>query len=290
MDVEITKSSGQKTRLSELDVEVRDFRISSIGLRPTYSEIEGRAGSVNMGATYGTRTISVPFYFKAYDLHDVALLRDELYSLITDTEPFYVREMRRLTFQTGENKYVGGKRYKVRLAGDFDIEQMYQYGFGEMVFETTDLPFAKSIGTTQDIERNGISANEELWGFGMGLIADDDALKYTHTGTTFRIYNAGNVPIHPFEQYLKITISNVQGSTSFLQLRNNTNGTTFRVNDSSLNGKTIVIDGPDIKINSLQEFRKTNRKYIELEPGWNQFSLTGATSAKVEFDFRFYYL
>src|SRR5690606_5928870 len=188
-------------------------------------------------------------------------------------------------FQTGENKYVGGKRYKVRLAGDFDTEQMYQYGFGEMVFETTDLPFAESIGTTQDIQRNGVSANDELWGFGMGLIADDDSLKYTHTGTTFRIYNAGNVPIHPFDQELKITISNIQGSSSYLQLRNNTNGTTCRVNDSPLNGKTIVIDGPEIKINSLQEFRKTNRKYIELNAGWNQFTLTGATSAKVEFDF-----
>src|SRR5690606_40195154 len=96
MDVEITKADGNKTKLSDIGVEVRDFIVSSIELRPIYSSIEGRSGHVNMGADYGARTITVPFYFKAGDLHGVVLSRDELFGLVTEAEPFLVREMRRV--------------------------------------------------------------------------------------------------------------------------------------------------------------------------------------------------
>jgi len=188
MDVEITKQNGKTFKLSYYDIVVRDFVVGSIEILPTYSEIEGRHGRVNMGATYGTRAISVPFYFKANDLLDFPLLRDLLFELTVDTEPFYVRELRRDVFQIGDNKYVGGKRYLVRLTSSFDIEQTYKYGFGELSFETTDLPFAESIGTTQDIQENGINADDELWGFGMGLIEEMGDVEYVPT----RWYHVGS--------------------------------------------------------------------------------------------------
>src|SRR5690625_1982997 len=99
MDVEITKMDGTKTKLSEIGVEVRDFIVSSIELRAIYSMIEGRSGHGNMGADYGARTITVPLYFKAGDLHGVALSRDELFGFVTDDDPFFVREIRRLNEQ-----------------------------------------------------------------------------------------------------------------------------------------------------------------------------------------------
>src|SRR5690625_5758785 len=123
-----------------------------------------------MGATYGSRTIRIPFYIDAHDLSDVALLRDKLFELVTDVEPFYIREMRRpeyasMHFCDGDeyaDKYAGGKRYKVRLTSSpFEIEQMFTYGFGEMTFETTDLPFSESIGTTADIDSNGLRYSED---------------------------------------------------------------------------------------------------------------------------------
>lgn len=304
IDIQIKKENGESFTFEQYGIIVKDFIVSSIPLDPVYAKPEGSDRRVDYGATYDARTIKVPFEARAHDLHDYPLLRDFLFEKINDKEPFYIREMRRAKklayafvdtnetprmMEGTENRFIGGKRYLVRLQNTFDLDQMELDGEGELIFETTDLPFAESISTTQDIQRNGIGANEELWGFGMGLIDDPSSHKYTHTGTSFRVFNAGNVPIHPFEQSLKITISDIQGSSSFLQLRNNTNGTTFRVNDSLLNGKTIVVNGPVVTINSLQEFRKTNRKYIELDPGWNDFTLTGVFSAKVAFDFPFYY-
>ncbi len=304
IDIQIKKKNGESFTFEQYGIIVKDFVVSSIPLDPVYAKPEGSDRRVDYGATYDARTIKVPFEARAHDLHDYPLLRDFLFEKINDKEPFYIREMRRAKklayafvdtneaprmMEGTENRFIGGKRYLVRLQNTFDLDQMELDGEGELIFETTELPFAESIGTTQDIQRDGVSANDELWGFGMGLIDDPASQKYTHTGTSFRVFNAGNVPIHPFEQSLKITISDVVGSNSFLQLRNNTNGTTFRVNDSLLNGKTIVVNGPAVTINSLQEFRKTNRKYIELDPGWNDFTLTGVFSAKVEFDFPFYY-
>jgi hypothetical protein len=284
MDVEITKLSGESFRLSERDITVRDFVVGSPTINPVYSQIEGRHGRVDMGATFGSRSISVPFYYKAEDIHGVALLRDELMGLAVSAEPFYIREMRRIIYGKGDNQYVSGKRYKVRLANPFEIDQQLEYGFGELRFETTDLPFAESIGTTADIDRDGITYDSELWSYGMGLLYSDEAQKYTHNTRSFRIYNAGNIPRHhPFEQELKITIRN---ASQGYQLSNKTTGDIFKFNDQP-NG-SIVIDGPVITDAGLIAFRKTNGHFITLAPGWNEFEQN--QSATVSFDFRFYYL
>src|SRR5690625_1304176 len=186
-----------------------------------------------------------------------------------------------------DNRFIGGKRYLVRLQNVFELQQIETTGEGELIFETTELPFAESIGTTQDIHNNGINANDSLWGFGMGLIADDDSLIYTHTGTSFKIWNAGNETVHPFEQDIKITIDNIQGSTSYFELRNITTGDVFRVNESATG--MIVLNGPNITKNGLNYLRNTNKGYISLAPEWNEFVVNGATNTRVSFDFRFYY-
>src|SRR5690606_20952936 len=108
-------------------------------------------------------------------------------------------------------------------------------------------PYAESIGTTQDIQLNGITADSELWGYGMGLLAEDDSLVYTVNGMQpFMIYNAGNVPIHPFQQELKITMTapSVVLSDSYVELKNLTNGTTYRMNEKLMPNEQIIIDGP----------------------------------------------
>lgn len=292
MDVEITKTNGDKFKLSDYGVHVTDFIVSSLPMKPLYGEIEGRHGTVDYGATYeGQRTITVPFYIRAKDSHDFPLMRDMIFQLINDTEPFFVRELRKLN---ENNRFVGGKRYLVRLGNTFTIDQSSTViGFGEFVFETTKLPFAESIGTTQDIHKNGINADDELWGFGMGLEAVDESLIYTHNATVdkpFFIYNAGNVSIHPFEQDFKMTIRNVQGSTDMFQITNLTNGSRARINVPVKPTDTIVYDGPNVTRNGLAFLRDTQKNFIELSPGWNSFRVHYCDSADIEFDFRYYYL
>jgi len=305
MDAEITKLDGTTFSFEEQGIRITDFIVSSLPIQSEYETIEGRDRRVDKGATFGPRTIRTPFYFEAYDLLDWPLFRDYIFSLVLEKEPFYIREKRRMSHRPykyeipGQEKvinteylpqYIGGKRYLVRLQNTFDLDQIYKNGKGSFTFETVELPFAESIGTTQDIQSSGLTSESELWGFGMGLSDDPDSLVYTHEGkTSFRIFNAGNLPIHPFDQDLKITISNVVGSTEYFELKNKTNNTAFHVNEAVSNIQTIVIDGPIVKSNGLAFLRSTNKQFIELVPGWNDFEITGATSAKVEFDFRFYY-
>lgn len=303
MDAQIDKENISFS-FEEQGIITDDFDVSSLPLQTNYGNIEGTDGTIDYGATYGQRTINMPFRFESADSLDYPLFRDFIFGLILDKSPFYIRERRRLSHQSYgfetpgqemiipedyKNKFISGKRYKVRLQNTFNLDQMRKRGKGEFTFETTDLPFAESIGTTQDIQDNGISSDSELWGIGMGLITDEDSLIYTHTSNSFRIYNAGNEPVHPFQQDLKITISEVVGSTSFLELKNNTNGSTFKVNEAVTGSQTIVLDGPNITSNGLAFLRSTNKGFIELEPGWNDFTISGSTSAKTAFDFRFYY-
>jgi hypothetical protein len=311
MDLEIIKSDGTSYLLSDYGVVIDDFKVGSIVIESNYGKVEGASGRIDNGATYEYRTIKVPFHIRAHDLLDFPLLRDTLYDLVLDTESFLVRELRRPKWQQydfvdmtesavdeygnrkfseeSKNVYVGGKVYLVRLSNEFDVEQTLESGEGEMIFETTELPYAKSLGTSQDIQMNGISADSGLWGFGMGLIDDPESHIYTHTGTSFRIYNAGNVAIHPFEQELNITISSVEGSTEYFQIRNKHTGDTFRITEVVENSQIIVLDGPNVTSNGLQYFRNTNHRFIGLVPGWNEFIVTGASSVIVQFDFPFYY-
>src|SRR5690625_533110 len=287
MDVEITKKNGESFKLSEYDIQAQDFNVSSIELMPTYGSIEGRSGAVDYGADYGSRTISVPFYLRAYDMLDYPLLRDDLFAMIASRESFYTRELRRPTEFTTcddgyDDEYVGGKRYLVRLSNVIDLDQQRTYGFGEMVFETTELPFAESIGTTADIDKHGLLYSQELWSYGMGLSYDEETHKYTHNTNTFRIYNAGNVEVHPFEQDLKITIAN---ATKGYKLTNTTTGDVFEYTGAT--GGTIELNGANVTVNSLQAFRDTNKRYISLAPGWNTF--TQSQNKKVAFNFRYYY-
>ncbi|PFD89229.1 phage tail protein [Bacillus thuringiensis] len=292
MDVQITRLNGQTMKLSEINVHAQDFRVGSMEIRPTYLDVEGANGRIHTGSTYGVRTITVPFYFKGQDLLDVAMIRDKLFEVITSVEPFYVRELRRLEYQNGDNLFVGGKRYKVNVASAIDIDQQLKYGFGELEFETADLPFAESIGKSSDIQRDGIDISSGLWGSGMGIIVDPASHKYKHNvvpGQQYKIYNPGNISVHPFEQEMKITISNVAGSTAGFMLKNHTNLSTATISVPLYVSDTIVYDGPNIRRNGLEFLRNTKKDFIELAPGWNTLEVFNCTSATLEFDFRFYY-
>ncbi|WP_200411374.1 phage tail domain-containing protein [Virgibacillus salexigens] len=175
-----------------------DIFISSIQKNTNNKTIEGRPGIITYGNTHGTRPIEIKLLLEAQDTRDYRLLRDAVFSFF-DEDEFYISE-----------QYVSGKRYKVNVVESYIPERMNFYlATARFFLDITELPYAESIGTTQDIQRNGIDADSELWGFGMGLIADDESLIYTHETNEFRIYNAGNRPIHPFQQELKITISDI---------------------------------------------------------------------------------
>src|SRR5699024_1864668 len=190
MDVEIVKKNGRKFRLSDYGV-VKDFVVDSIDREVVRYSVEGRPGSLEYGVYDGDRSISVPFILKAKDLHDYAHLRDELYSLLGDREPFYIREMRRpkalqydfVSFgqspkwssQT-DNEYVNGKQYLARLDRSMSPSQQGIRGEVTLEFVTSGLPYAESTYTTLELHDSGYEATDEKYGVVDDI--DDDKVKY----------------------------------------------------------------------------------------------------------------
>lgn len=277
----IQRKDGTMYDLLDAGIRTRDVLISSPTPIHHFEEVEGVNGVIDYGTTYGPREITCYYRAQSSDITDFSLLRDEIFTLFRTEESFYLIEKRER-----------GKRWLVKVANPFAIPQRNVYGDFEVEFIGIK-GVSESIGTTQDIERNGISSDDEIWGFGMGLIVDEEALKYTHkaeVGKTFSVYNAGNVTVHPFYCDLKMTIRNVQGSTDMFQITNLTNGSRARINVPVKPTDTIVYDGPNVTRNGLAFLRDTRKDFIELSPGWNNFQIYYCESATIEFDFRFYYL
>lgn len=308
MDVRITKKNGEAYTLEEHDIVVKDFIVSSIPLRTTYEEVEGKSGTADHGATYGTRIITVPFFIDAYDLADFPLLRDELFGIVSDTKSFFIQEMRRpktLSYDfvdtteparmdvESKNKLADAKRYLVRLQNTFALDQMFLVGHGELIFETTELPFAESVFTSVDIEVNGLNYDADLYAYGMGLSYEDEKTVYSGTVTpskTLRIFNPGNKEIESFEMPMKITIKSVQGGANGFKLINITNDTSITFNGAVATSDVIVYDGAIITKNKLQATNQADLDYIELAKGWNEIKLERGQSVHFAVDTRFYYL
>lgn len=306
MDVQIDKANTSFS-FEQHGIEAQDFDVSSLPILASYQSIEGRDRRVNYGSTFGVRTIRVPFKFKSHDLLDYPLFRDFIFGLVLDKEPFYIRERRRPSYQKYEfetpgqehvvpgnyrNQFVDGKRYLVRLQTAFNLEQMLEHGEGELIFETTELPFAESVFTSTDIESNGLNYDADLYSYGMGLSYEDEKAIYSGTITpakSLRIFNPGNIKIDPFEIPMKITIKSVQGGASGFELRNLTNGTSITFNGNVASADVIVYDGAIITKNSLQATNQAELDYIELAPGWNEIKLERGQSVHFSVDTRFYY-
>ena len=302
MDVEIVKSNGQKFRLSDYGV-VQDFVVNSIDRSVTRESVDGRKGSVDYGTNIGDRSISVPMIFKARDLLDYAHLRDELFGILDDDEPFYIREMRRKeylqyefvdfgqspTWSNGvENEYVNGKQYKVRLDSNISPEQWDDKPNGDITIEfvTNGLPFAESIYTTLELHDSGYSATAEKYGLVDNI--DDEKVQYRFTSNNFTVYNAGNVTVEPESMYLRIIASEVTSSNNFT-IRNKTTGDEFVLKRES-NGSHVRLIGMVASMGSITNiFRDTNRRFIRLAPGDNEFEILNGTFAQISIDFKNYY-
>ncbi|TXR62086.1 phage tail family protein [Bacillus sp. AY18-3] len=265
--------SGQKYVLEELGIMTRDFNPQSPSPVHNFETVENRHGTIDRGTVYGQRTINCSFYFKAVDMWDYALLRDEVFRIFDSREAFYIIDQRN-----------PGKRWLVKYSSPYNIEQNWKYGFFEIDFITVKLPFAESIGTTMD----PFDFDSDLWQLGQGLVAEDTM--YVHNTTSFRIYNAGDVLIDPKSMPLKIKY---KGKSNNLNIKNVTTGDLWSYTGSTTTERDVItLDGVKAYRNVLGSiFKNTNWGLITLKPGWNDFVITGATGDfKVEFDFRFYNL
>ncbi|RVT57410.1 phage tail family protein [Niallia taxi] len=271
MNMIVTKLDGKTYDLESMGITLREFNPESPSPRHVTEEIEGIHGLIDNGTTYAERKINCSFYLKAVDVEDYYLFRDEIFALFDSSQAFYVTESRNI-----------GKRWLVKTDGTYSIDQERVYGMFDVTFVAFQ-PFAESRGTTL----SPFSFDSDLWQIGEGL---DDGIppQYRFNTTTFRVYNAGNVVVSPVQMPMQITYL---GESSTLQIKNRTTGDAWLYSGTSEPNDVIDLNRVQAKKNSVSIFAATNRKYITLAPGWNEFILLGTRgSFEIAFNFRYYYL
>lgn len=255
---------------------LKSISISSLSKKRETQEVDGMPGQVDYGFTFESRTGVAEFYCEAYDAIDFKLLRNEIYDLFGSYNHLYVAE-----------KELPSRFLRVHIDDSIEIEQFgIRWGIFNVNLTTTEIPFWQSIYTTKELNDTGYSAIVEKYGLVDGIHIDHT--KYKFTERNFTVWNAGNVTIQPEIMYLNITILSPESTGNFT-IHNITTGEKIIINRNLVSGNALYIDNMNISINSINIFRDTNKKYINLVPGENIFEITNGSFREINFDFRFYY-
>jgi phage-related protein len=255
----------------DFSVLVRSFRISSPAHHARPSRLTDVTVRFGLGKDFGPREITAVCSFFAVDYEDSLLLRDEIIRVIYGREPYYIVP-----------EATPGKRWLVEASDSITPELIGMYGEFTLSF-ISDSTYAESIGTTLD----PLTFDSELWQIGEGLTVDDKS--YTQSTTAFSIYNAGDITVDPREFPLVITF---KGASTNLSIANTTTGETWSYTGTTTASDSLKLDGVRMLKNGVVSvFANSNRKLITLAPGWNNFTITGASGAfTISFDFRFKYI
>lgn len=106
--------------------------------------------------------------------------------------------------------------------------------------------------------------------------------------SAFIVYNAGNVAVEPESMSLNIYIKNLITGGNFT-IRNKTTGDTFIMERSSDNFE-LRIKGMVVGLGGISNiFRNTNRRFIKLVPGDNEFEILNGTFEEIGFEFKYLY-
>lgn len=280
----LQRLDGTKIDLKEdAGIRTKSLIIPSPDIINETDTVEGASGVIDYGSQIGPRIITAEFRIMVKNFDSFSLARDEAFELLSSTEPFYLIEKR-----------MKGKRWLVRSHDSFSIPQTAITGHFTVQFLAVK-GYAESEMTSRELQTRRIQFPDEAWSFGLGLkvTQSEDEFKYTFdnvlVGTRFRVYNAGNLPVHPFEANLWMRVRNVYGSTEMFQITNHTNGSRARIERPLVSTDNYIYDGPNITRNSANGTRDTRKDFVFLSPGWNEFEIYYCDRATIEFDFNFLY-
>ena len=255
----------------DLGVRLLSFRKSPLTGENLTDKVQGRHGLINKGTQYDGRKLKATFMANALSPIDYQLQLDEISDLFSTETEMTIIESRQ-----------PGKKWDVKVDGDFEIEWIGgRNGHFEVNF-IASLPFSQSLGTTLD----PFTFNADVWQVGMNMPADTE-LNYRFSTNSFKVFNAGSVTVDPQKLPLDIQF---RGESQNLTITNQTTGQMFKYTGTTTTSDVLVLKRCRHLKNNVSIYDATTHDVISLVPGWNQFSVSGPSSRfEVAFDFRFYY-
>ena len=223
------------------------------------------------------RNVSINAMFTSHDTVDWRLKRDRVYSFFRNLGVFYVSEI-----------HQPFKLLKVIVDESYEVDRpVIRWGLLEIPLKIIDTPFKQSIHTTLDIDSEGIRWNDK-WGYGMGLSSDKSEWKYKFTNTNPRFYNAGTEDIKLIQQKESIITLIAREKTNKIEIVDE-NGTIFSLQANIESGMAVRIKGSKITLVNTNVLQYTNRNFLTVKKGWNNWEVRGINKFEIEFDFRFLY-
>ncbi len=238
-----------------------------------YQDISSFDGSSFAYETFAKSTINANFWLHFTDYTDLKLAKHEIYRI------FGTRRLIRIRTDTDPAKvyFVYPTPFEITpTAGDHNIQFTIPFdnpsGYRYSLFRS-DSPYT--------FEQNG-------WQLGMNLLMDG-VPSYHFTTKNFKVYNASDIKVDPYEQRhdLKV-ITKFTGNS--VKVTNQTNGSVWSYNKKSDGKQTIVLDGINSFLNGKNCNVDTNWGNLSLNPGYNSIAVTGATTVDITFSFPFIYL
>lgn len=237
-----------------------------------YQDTTGTDGSPFVGQTFAKRTFSEKFWLSFSEYEDLVLAKHEIYRL------FGSRKLVRVRTDTSPGKVYFG------IPTPFDIAPI-SAGSNNANFS---IPFDVPNGYRYSLYRSDVlPSTTDGWQFGMNL--PDQLPSYHFTSTSFEVYNASDIAIDPYYQRHDLRVTCKFNGNS-LKLTNTTNGSVWTYSKSNDGSHQIVLDGINTYLDGNLANVNTDYGTISLDPGWNSFTATGASSVDVTFSFPFIYL
>ena len=222
------------------------------------------------------RDVSINAMFTAYNTADWRLKRDRVYGFFRNLGVFYIAE-----------SYQPYKLLKVIADESYEVDRpVIRWGLLEIPLKIIDTPFKQSLHTTLDIDSEGIRWNDK-WGYGMGLSSDSSEWKYKFTNTNPRFYNAGTEDIKLIQQKGSLIRLIPKESVPWLEISDGT--TSFRMNRQTTIDSPLTLKGHQIRVNNANVLDQTNREFLTIKKGWNNWEIRGIKNFEIEVDFRFLY-
>lgn len=237
-----------------------------------YQDTTGTDGSPYVGQTFAKRSMNEKFWLEFTTYEDLVLAKHELYRL------FGLRKLMRVRTDSSPAKVYFG------IPTPFDIAPISQ---GSTSSNFT-IPFDVPNGYRYSLYRSdSLPSNTDGWQFGMNL--PDQLPNYHFNSTRFSVYNASDIAIDPYYQRHDLRVTCKFNGNS-LKLTNTANGSVWTYNKSNDGSHTIVLNGVDTYLDGNLANVNTDYGTISLDPGWNSFTATGASSVDITFSFPFIYL
>ena len=222
------------------------------------------------------RDVSINAMFTAYNTVDWRLKRDRVYSFFRNLGVFYIAE-----------SYQPYKLLKVIVDESYEVDRpVIRWGLLEIPLKIIDTPFKQSLHTTLDIDSEGVRWNDK-WGYGMGLSSNTEQWKYKFTNTNPRFYNAGTEDIKLIQQKESLIRLVPKESVPWIEISDGT--TTFRLNRQTTIDSPLTLKGHQIRVNNANVLDQTNREFLTIKKGWNNWEIRGISKFEIEIDFRFLY-